>query len=289
MKSEWRLVVGFSRYDAQRAGRSVVSRDVRRVARLARPLEMPCLWQTGDQPLAPLPHTHGPKVPVPLLPGHVQQDRHPPLPHTHQAQGDSVRQRVLRQRVVREGAAVEDADCPAKEAAAATSASSSLRRQAFDRPFLRIRTPLTGRAPTDPCLRRGERLERSTMILSFIPLSIALSLSSPFVAIFLFCSWKFFNFVSSSLFIGTLASNEISNLSNFSRSLTMDRCNGLSSTNFELSWHVLLDYLFVESFQDLVKNIQLSNNTKIVLSCFHLLSLQWDEDIWWMKFILRII
>lgn len=121
---------------------------------------MPCLWQTGDQPLAPLPHTHGPKVPVPLLPGHVQQDRHPPLPHTHQAQGDSVRQRVLRQRVVREGAAVEDADCPAKEAAtSATSASSSLRRQAFDRAFLRIRTPLTGRAPTNPCLRGGERVK----------------------------------------------------------------------------------------------------------------------------------
>lgn len=170
-----RLVVGFSRYDAQRAGRSVISRDVRRVARLARPLEMPCLWQTGDQPLAPLPHTHGPKVPVPLLPGHVQQDRHPPLPHTHQAQGDSVRQRVLRQRVVREGAAVEDADCPAKEAATATSASSSLRRQAFDRAFLRIRTPLTKRAPTNPCLRGGERLKDrrigSTVILLISPLS----------------------------------------------------------------------------------------------------------------------
>ena len=169
-KSQWRLVVGFSRYDAQRAGRSVISRDVRRVARLARPLEMPCLWQTGDQPLAPLPHTHGPKVPVPLLPGHVQQDRHSPLPHTHQAQGDSVRQRVLRQGVVREGAAVEDADCPAKEAATpATSAPSSLRRQAFDRAFLRIRATLTvGRAPTKPCLRGGERVKDpfpSTVVL----------------------------------------------------------------------------------------------------------------------------
>lgn len=120
------------RYGAQRAGRSFLSRDVRRVARLAGAVEMPSLRQTGDQSLAPLPHTHRPKVLVPVLPGYIQQDRHPPLAHTHQAQGDSVRQRVL----------IEDADCPAKEEATATSASSSLRRQAH-RAFLRIRAALT--------------------------------------------------------------------------------------------------------------------------------------------------
>lgn len=228
MKSQWRLVVGFSRYDAQRAGRSVVSRDVRRVARLARPLEVPCLWQTGDQPLAPLPHTHGPKVPVPLLPGHVQQDRHPPLPHTHQAQGDSVRQRVLRQRVVREGAAVEDADCPAKEAAAATSASPSLRRQAFHRPFLRIRTPLTGRAPTDPCLRRGERLETFDHDSFFYYSSFF-----PFPCDFLFISFlEIFQlrFVKSFYYWNSCFQWNFELLSNFSRSFwRWIGCNGVSS------------------------------------------------------------
>lgn len=130
------------RYDAERAGRSVLSRDVRRVAWLAGPVEMPGLRQTGDQPLAPLPHTHRPKVPLPLLPGHLQQDRHPTLAHTHQAQGDSVRQRVL----------VEDADRPAEEAAAGASAAPPLRRQAH-RAFLRIRTALTKPRPTAATVR----------------------------------------------------------------------------------------------------------------------------------------
>ena len=144
-KWQWRRCWVF-RYDAQRAGRSFLSRDVRRVARLAGAVEMPSLRQTGDKPLAPLPHTHRPKVTVPVLSGHLQQDRHPPLAHTHQAPGDSVRQRIL----------IEDADCPAKEEAAAASASSSLRRQA-DRALLRIWTPLTERtlcSTTEPLSAR---------------------------------------------------------------------------------------------------------------------------------------
>lgn len=94
---------------------------------------MPRLREAGDQSLAPLPHTHRAALAVPLLPGHLQQDRHSALAHTHQAQGDAVR---------REGVLVEDGDCPAKEAAAATSATASALR-APGRALLRLRLTLT--------------------------------------------------------------------------------------------------------------------------------------------------
>lgn len=95
-------------------------------------MEMPRLREAGDQSLAPLPHTHRAALAVPLLPGHLQQDRHSALAHTHQAQGDAVR---------RKGVLVEDGDCPAKEAAAATSASASVLR-ALGRALLRLRLRL---------------------------------------------------------------------------------------------------------------------------------------------------
>lgn len=96
-------------------------------------MEMPRLREAGDQSLAPLPHTHRAALAVPLLPGHLQQDRHSALAHTHQAQGDAVR---------RKGVLIEDGDCPAKEAAAATSASASVLR-ALGRALLRLRLTLT--------------------------------------------------------------------------------------------------------------------------------------------------
>lgn len=96
-------------------------------------MEMPRLREAGDQSLAPLPHTHRAALAVPLLPGHLQQDRHSALAHTHQAQGDAVR---------REGVLVEDGDCPAKEAATATSAAASALR-ALGRALLRLRLALT--------------------------------------------------------------------------------------------------------------------------------------------------
>lgn len=91
------------------------------------------LRKAGDQSLAPLPHTHRAALAVSLLPGHLQQDRHAALAHTHQAQGDAVR---------REGVLVEDGDCPAKEAAAATSAAASAPRAPV-RALLRFRVTLT--------------------------------------------------------------------------------------------------------------------------------------------------
>lgn len=91
------------------------------------------LREAGDQSLAPLPHTHRAALAVPLLPGHLQQDRHAALAHTHQAQGDAVR---------REGVLVEDGDRPAKEAAAATSAAASTPRAPV-RALLRLRITLT--------------------------------------------------------------------------------------------------------------------------------------------------
>lgn len=96
-------------------------------------MEMPRLREAGDQSLAPLPHTHRAALAVPLLSGHLQQDRHSALAHTHQAQGDAVR---------REGVIVEDGDCLAKEATAATSAAASTLR-APGRALLRFRVALT--------------------------------------------------------------------------------------------------------------------------------------------------
>lgn len=90
---------------------------------------MPRLREAGDQSLAPLPHTHRAALAVPLLPGHLQQDRHSALAHTHQAQGDAVR---------RQGVLVEDGDCPAEETTAATSATP-----ASARALLRLRVTLT--------------------------------------------------------------------------------------------------------------------------------------------------
>jgi len=84
--------------------------------------------------LAPLPHTHRAALAVPLLPGHLQQDRHSALAHTHQAQGDAVR---------REGVFVEDGDCPAEETAAATSATAASAPRAPGRALLRLRVTLT--------------------------------------------------------------------------------------------------------------------------------------------------
>lgn len=94
---------------------------------------MPRLREAGDQSLAPLPHTHGAALAVPLLPGHLQQDRHSALAHTHQAQGGTVR----RERVL-----VEDGDCPAKEAAAAASAAAAPVPRALDRALLWLRVAL---------------------------------------------------------------------------------------------------------------------------------------------------
>lgn len=91
------------------------------------------LREAGDQSLAPFPHTHRAAFAVSLLPGHLQQDRHAALAHTHQAQGDAIR---------REGVLVEDGDCPAKEAAAATSAAASAPRAPV-RALLRFRVTLT--------------------------------------------------------------------------------------------------------------------------------------------------
>ncbi|KAH0947935.1 hypothetical protein HN011_001103 [Eciton burchellii] len=95
---------------------------------------MPRLREAGDQSLAPLPHTHRAALAVPLLPGHLQQDRHSALAHTHQAQGDAVR---------REGVFVEDGDCPAEETAAATSATTASAPRAPGRALLRLRVTLT--------------------------------------------------------------------------------------------------------------------------------------------------
>lgn len=91
------------------------------------------LREAGDQSLAPLPHTHRAALAMSLLPGHLQQDRHAALAHTHQAPGDAV---------CRQGVLVEDGDCPAKEAAAATSATASAPRASV-RALLRLRIALT--------------------------------------------------------------------------------------------------------------------------------------------------
>ncbi|KYQ53716.1 hypothetical protein ALC60_07340 [Trachymyrmex zeteki] len=96
-------------------------------------MEMPRLREASDQSLAPLPHTHSAALAVPLLPGHLQQDRHSALPHTHQTQGDAVR---------REGVLVEDGDCPAEETATATSTVASALR-ALGCALLRLRAALT--------------------------------------------------------------------------------------------------------------------------------------------------
>lgn len=119
-------------------------------------MEMPRLREAGDQSLAPLPHTHRAALAVPLLPGHLQQDRHTALPHTHQAQGDAVR---------REGVLVEDGDCPAKEAAAATSAAAASALRAPGRALLRLRVALTpvprvARIPGTQTMRRPREGER---------------------------------------------------------------------------------------------------------------------------------